>query len=291
MVDCVGDDLTILNCPSVSFGAPKTEITDADGTTIQHLIEQGQTGALRHCSAMFKIKAPFFVAKEHMGLAGWNCNEINKGYANANTKFYEPQVYREHHQHGYEQRLINPVLQNKVKLARFRVYRTSRAMQLHHAASLDLYRHMIEAGVCREQAAGILPQNVYVEYYAAATLDTMLAFTDLVGDEYVLPEIQEVATAVLKMLQEKFPISTEKWQNTTKKRKATVERRLTKLNKVLAISANLNDEQVEKLKDVKQQLLEIIEKTEKKKTNEDSVSEEGSGSGNPQVSEKTGSEA
>jgi thymidylate synthase ThyX len=38
---------------------------------------------------------------------------------------------------------------------------------------------MIEAGVCREQASGLLPQNMYTEYYGTANLNNILKFVDL----------------------------------------------------------------------------------------------------------------
>jgi len=278
LVDHVGDDLAVLNSPQASLGEHKEALAEEDKNRIEHLIEQNQTGTLRHCSAMFKIKAPLFVAKEHIGLSEWNCSEINKHYADANSKFYEPTVYRAQAQHGFEPHLINPVLQSNVRLARFRVYRTSRAMNMHHASSLQLYQNMIQEGVSREQAAGVLPQNIYVEYYASAPLDVILSFTDMIGDEYVLSELRETATAVSTIMRELFPVSTEKWEKSTKKKKATVERRLTKLGKVLAVSENLNNEQLERLKEVKQQLQDIV-KRRQKNTNENTISKEEQGTG------------
>ena len=76
---------------------------------------------------------------------------------------------------------------------------------LHHQMCLDLYNRMIEAGVCREQARGVLPQNLYTEYYGTSNLSNLLKFIDLrthVGAQW---EIQKVAEACLEIATDLFP--------------------------------------------------------------------------------------
>ena len=41
--------------------------------------------------------------------------------------------------------------------------------------SLKLYNSLVDGGVCREQARGVLPQNMYTEYYGTANLSNMWA--------------------------------------------------------------------------------------------------------------------
>ena len=47
-------------------------------------------------------------------------------------------------------------------------------LKLHHEMCLELFEEMINAGVCREQARGILPQNMYTEYYGTANLSNII---------------------------------------------------------------------------------------------------------------------
>jgi thymidylate synthase (FAD) len=63
----------------------------------------------------------------------------------------------------------------------------------------------MEAGICREQARGVLPQNLYTEYYASANLNNILKFIGLRIHEGAQYEIQEVAKAMLKLLEQLYP--------------------------------------------------------------------------------------
>ena len=64
---------------------------------------------------------------------------------------------------------------------------------------------MIEAGVCREQARGVLPQNMYTEYYASANLNNILKFIDLRTHEGAQWEIQEMAKGMLEIITKLYP--------------------------------------------------------------------------------------
>ena len=279
----VGSDMAVVN------DATDLEMTDEAKNKIRHLVEQAQTETLEHCTLMFRIRAPLFVAREHMSMVGWNCNEPNKYYADANTKFYEPGAYREANQHGFNPSVINPVLQDKVKLGRFRVYRATKALSLFHESALRLYKHMLEAGICRQQAMAVLPQNVYVEYYATANLKTALRFANQVDDEKVLPELRTLADAVLQVTRNNFPITTEKWRESTKKRQTDVSQRLEKLGKLVSISENLFTSQVNRIKKV-QTNLERKEETEGE-IEERNIQEGGQGAGSPQVPKENRSKA
>ena len=79
---------------------------------------------------------------------------------------------------------------------------------MHNARSLSLYDSLIDKGVCREQARGVLPQNLYTEYYGTANLHNLLKFISLRSHEGAQWEIQQVAKACLKIAEKHFPVST-----------------------------------------------------------------------------------
>ena len=81
----------------------------------------------------------------------------------------------------------------------------SEAIEWHHKSSISLYNTLIEKGVCREQARGVLPQNLYTEYYASANLNNILKFVDLRLHEGAQWEIQCVAKAMLTICQRIYP--------------------------------------------------------------------------------------
>ena len=76
---------------------------------------------------------------------------------------------------------------------------------LHHQMSLDLYNRMMSAGVCREQARGVLPQNLYSTYWGTTNLNNLLKFIDLRTHEGAQWEIVKVAEACLEIATDLFP--------------------------------------------------------------------------------------
>ena len=80
-------------------------------------------------------------------------------------------------------------------------------MRAHHNHSLALFNQLIEAGVCREQARGVLPQNLYTEYYGTVNLSNLLKFIDLRTHEGAQWEIQKVAEACLEIATDLFPVT------------------------------------------------------------------------------------
>jgi thymidylate synthase (FAD) len=68
---------------------------------------------------------------------------------------------------------------------------------------------MLDAGVCREQARGVLPQNLYTQYFGTASLHNLLKFVSLRIHEGAQWEIQEVAKACLEIAKQHFPHSIE----------------------------------------------------------------------------------
>jgi len=83
----------------------------------------------------------------------------------------------------------------------------STMVQAHHGRSMHLYEKLIDAGVCREQARGVLPQNMYTEYYGTVNLNNILKFIDLRAHEGAQWEIQKVADACLEIVSELWPIT------------------------------------------------------------------------------------
>ena len=61
----------------------------------------------------------------------------------------------------------------------------------------------------REQARGVLPQNMYTEYYGTVNLNNLLKFVDLRLHEGAQKEIQVVAKACLDIVSNLWPITVD----------------------------------------------------------------------------------
>jgi len=202
LVDAVGDDLTVVNSARVSFGKHKTELETKDKKLIKYLIKHKHTSTLEHCFVTFRVKVPLFVRSQHHRHRTWSYNEISRRYTDFDIQFYEPEAFRTQHKSNRQasnaEELIDPVIESWQ-------YEASDCITMHHDASLKLFNELIDAGVCREQARGILPQNMYTEYYASANLNNILKFIDLRTHEGAQWEIQEMAKGMLKIIEKLYP--------------------------------------------------------------------------------------
>ena len=213
LVDAVGDDLTVVNSARVSFGKHKTRLTKKDKKLIKYLIEHRHTSTLEHCFVTFRVKVPLFVRSQHHRHRTWSYNEISRRYTDFDIEFYEPAFFRTQHesnrQASNEHILVDPVLKNWQLEA-------SDCVRMHHEQSLRFFNELIEAGVCREQARGVLPQNMYTEYYASANLNNILKFINLRLHEGAQLEIQEMAKAMLEIIAKLYPVTVGAYREITK---------------------------------------------------------------------------
>ena len=209
-VQHMGDDLTIVNSARVSFGKHKTEIDNRDKKLIKYLIENRHTSTLEHNVVTLRFKVPLYVRSQHHRHRTWSYNEISRRYTGETLEFYEPKLYRTQHksnrQASNEDDLIDPVVipdlsDSSVGLT------ASHCMLKHHELSVRFYHDLIKYGVCREQARGVLPQNLYTEYYGTVNLNNLIKFIDLRIDSHAQWEIQKVAEACKKIATNLWPIA------------------------------------------------------------------------------------
>jgi thymidylate synthase (FAD) len=75
----------------------------------------------------------------------------------------------------------------------------------HNNASLALYEKLLESGVCREQARGVLPQNMMVTFWGTVDLSNLLHFLELRDSDHAQWEIREYAIAIKKLIKPFIP--------------------------------------------------------------------------------------
>ena len=220
-IDHMGSDLTVVNSARVSFGKEKDSLDEKDIKLIKYLMNHKHTSTLEHNMITFKFVVPLFIRSQHHRHRTWSYNEISRRYTSVDMNFYEPNSFRTQHKTNRQasnDELINPVMSGDVKstLVPVTYSHASDAIRSHHKKSLELYNSLLEKGVCREQARGILPQNLYTEYYGTVNLNNLLKFVDLRTHEGAQWEIQKVALACLDIANELFPVSVNQYKENKK---------------------------------------------------------------------------
>jgi len=238
-IDHMGTDLTVANAARVSFGkqsemdtsdvwGPPT-LKDKDAKLIQYLAKHKHISPFGHCFASFHIKAPVFVARQLVKHKFLRWNEISRRYVDEKPEFYEPDEWRgrsedkkqgssgvleldKMYAHG-EYKHIKDVFEKEPE--KYGVYRDSIVPDLsildevHECDEyvISIYRKLIAAGVCPEQARMVLPQSTMTEWYWSGSLDAFADMCKLRCASDTQAETQEVAWAISLKMEDLFPVS------------------------------------------------------------------------------------
>jgi thymidylate synthase (FAD) len=207
-VSHMGSDVTVVNSARVSFGQHIVDLKERDTKLINYLIKHRHTSTLEHNVITFRFKVPLFIRSQHHRHRTWSYNEISRRYTDFNLEFYEPEKFRQQSKSNRQAStdcLFDPMLGDVLGQA-------SEVIKIHHEASLYLYESLLEAGVCREQARGVLPQNLYTEYYGTVNLNNLFKFIGLRLHEGAQWEIQQVAKACLEIAKDHWPVTVEAYE-------------------------------------------------------------------------------
>ena len=207
LVDWMGNDLTIVNSARVSFGKHKEELDAKDKRLINYLVKHRHTSTFEHNVATFRFVVPLYVRSQHHRHRTWSYNEISRRYTDVNIQFYEPSEFRTQHKSNRQASNADELIDPEIFMGGEHAVPASKAFKWHHKVSLELFDSLIEAGVCREQARGVLPQNLYTEYYGTVSLSNLLKFIDLRTHEGAQWEIQKVAEACLEIAEGLWPVA------------------------------------------------------------------------------------
>ncbi len=207
LIDHMGSDLTVVNAARVSFDKESEWVTTHEqGERVQRVLSDKDTKLLNylgkhnhwtpfaHCAATFRIKAPLFVArqlgKHQVGLV-WN--EVSRRYVDSEPEFYEPKAWRkraENVKQGSSDKIVTGVSNGSA-----------------NRWCLEVYRNMLEDGVCPEQARMVLPQSMYTEWYWTGSLTAFARVCNLRLDPHTQLETQEIAKMLGAHMERLFPKS------------------------------------------------------------------------------------
>jgi thymidylate synthase (FAD) len=126
----------------------------------------------------------------------WSYNEISRRYTEVDLEFYVPPVVREQAPSN-RQASIEPVHVDQ-EAAR-------RLIAAQNQAALALYERLLVMGVCREQARGVLPQNLLTTFWGTVDLHNLIGFLELRDSEGAQWEIRQYAQAIKELVRPQFP--------------------------------------------------------------------------------------
>lgn len=235
LVDHMGTDLTVVNAARVSFGVKKEKLDQKDKKLLGYLIKHRHTSTLEHNVMTCKFKVPIFVVRQHHRHRTWSYNEISRRYTSVNLEFYGPKKFRTQHKNNRQasnfDELLDPMIleaivkSNKIpKLLTKLILKigkrvpvanltASQLVTAHHKASIKLFNLLLDVGVCREQARGVLPQNMYTTYIGTVNLNNLIKFIELRIHKGAQWEIIQVAKKLLEIAANLWPETVQKYKD------------------------------------------------------------------------------
>ena len=224
----MGNDLTVVNAARVSFGKESEwDYEESDGYSfkqhmklkdkklIKYLAKHKHISPFGHCFASFHIKAPVFVARQLVKHKFLRWNEISRRYVDSEPEFYVPDVWRgrsEDKKQGSSNTKIKDILVEGWK-KKYPDYLKD-SMEVSDAydsvvneSVLCLYKDLIHAGVCPEQARMVLPQSMMTEWYWSGSLDAFADMCNLRCASDTQAETREVSTQISDRMRRLFPVS------------------------------------------------------------------------------------
>lgn len=197
-----GSDVDVVNAARVSFGKVVTSLSKRDETLIKYLVEHNHTSPFEHNQLSFRVKCPLFVARQWMRHRMNSYNEISYRYVKSNLEFYTPPQWR--YQSTSNRQASGDAFESEELLA---VYKQALT------ASTNAYEILLEKGVCRELARGLLPVCTYTEFMFTCNLHSLMHFLKLRLHEGAQYEIRQYALGMLELAKPHFPVSLQAWDD------------------------------------------------------------------------------
>ena len=195
LIDYMGSDLSVVNAARVSFGTKHEVFNEKkDAKLINFLARNNHVSPFGHAFASFHVSAPIFIARQLVKHKFLRWNEISRRYVSNEPKLYEPTTWRGK-AFDKKQGSSDTVVIEGVEI---------RATQ---AYDISLYKHLLDMGICEEQALIVLPANLMTEWYWSGSLDAFADMCKLRCTKDTQNETKIIADEISDIMKRLYPVS------------------------------------------------------------------------------------
>ena len=213
LINSMGNDLSIVNDARASFEKSSAELNDKDIKLINYLIKHQHTSPFRGVVFKFKVKAPLYICRQwwkHVIASnhndeqlGWNEKSFRYVAIADHNEFYIPPTFRKQSKNNKQATIGS--LEEDVNQQAIAIY------QEQCENSYQAYSKLLELGVGREQARGVLIPSVYTSWVWTVSLQALLNFISLRLGAGAQSEIGAYAQAIVELIKPIVPVSMEAW--------------------------------------------------------------------------------
>jgi len=255
LIDHMGSDASICSAARISYSANKSKPTSSDRDLIRFLMRHHHSTPFEQATVHFYIKAPIFVLRQWHRSRTQSFNEISLRYSESSNEFYVPSPDKVTKQNptnkqggtdevlpfkfwgegGYHENILGKE-DNPIVLTNW-----PDALEEEQEQCADNYDYYISTGMRRELARQNLPVSLYSEMVVTVNLRNLYHFINLRISEGAQYEIREYAKALLQIVKELFPLSTEAFEDYALNAKSFSKPDLEALKDLLDIAIDKKD--------------------------------------------------
>lgn len=202
VIDVMGTDSSVVDAARVSYGKGTRSVSD-DRVLIRYLMMHKHTSPFEMCEIKLYVKVPMFVARQWVRHRTANFNEYSARYSEMPNEFYYPS-----HEMLQKQSLNN----KQCSEGQFSLEEYEKILSIMKTAtenSYEKYTHLLELEVARETARGILPVNIYTQFYWKIDAHNLMHFLKLRCEQNAQQEMRAYAHAILDIFAQWMPITYE----------------------------------------------------------------------------------
>jgi thymidylate synthase (FAD) len=176
-------------------------LEEKDEKLIKYLAEHEHLSPFEHCAFTFLVEVPLYIRSQIHRHRTFAYNEVSRRYTSEDLSFYLPTVDDVRKQSKSNRQASNGMLEDA------EAHEVIRKMRVGHVEALELYEELLASGVCREQARGVLPQNLMTKFYMTGNLRNIAHFLKLRSHEGAQKEVRDVAAQMSTIVEQYFPVA------------------------------------------------------------------------------------
>ena len=199
----MGSDLDIVNSARISFHKKHSQMKDGDDKLIDFLLRNRHGSPFEMPVFRFQVRAPLTVFREWQRHRISSFNEVSGRYVKMELESYVPSVEDMRKQTG------KPGNYKFVTMPRIEAHEVTALMYRNYMDSYKDYEKLLEMGVAKEIARGVLPQNLFSEMIYQANARSLMNFISLRSAENAMLEIRKYSLAIEDIFKEILPITYE----------------------------------------------------------------------------------
>ena len=210
LIDCLGDDLSIVNAAKVSFASYEQTLDDKSKGLINFLIKNKHSTPFEHVIFKFYVKCPIFVSREWFRHRWSSFNEMSMRYHVPECiDFFYPEFGTIRKQVGKPGAYTFEVFENQQEV----LDEVTSELEFLYTHAEETYRHLLKKGVAKEIARTVLPVGQYTEFIWTVNARSLMNFMCLRNDSNAQHEIAEYARSIENIFGMILPATYASWVN------------------------------------------------------------------------------